>query len=239
MLLSKRGLMEKEFWNMLKEQKATSMSGVPYTFEMLHRLRFQRMNLPDLRTITQAGGKLNDNLIEFFALHAQKTGQRFFVMYGQTEATARMSYLPYQQTLNKIGSIGIPIPGGRFILMDDLGNEISEAGKSGELVYFGENVSLGYAESRDDLLLGDENEGCLATGDIAQVDSDGYYYIVGRKKRFIKIFGNRVNLDASEQLLKAFCPDTVCTGRDDRMYIYTLQSGKGGHTAGNPVVYSS
>lgn len=226
LLLSKRGLMEKEFWNMLKEQKVTSMSGVPYTFEMLHRLRFQRMNLPDLRTITQAGGKLNDNLIEFFALHAQKTGQRFFVMYGQTEATARMSYLPYQQTLDKIGSIGIPIPGGRFMLMDDLGNEITETGKSGELVYFGENVSLGYAESQDDLSLGDENQGCLATGDIAQVDSDGYYYIVGRKKRFIKIFGNRVNLDASEQLLKAFYPDIVCTGRDDKMYIYTLESGK-------------
>ena len=95
------------------------------------------------------------------------------------------------------------------MLMDDLGNEITETGKSGELVYFGENVSLGYAESQDDLSLEDENQGCLATGDIAQVDSDGYYYIVGRKKRFIKIFGNRVNLDASEQLLKALYPDIM------------------------------
>lgn len=226
LLLSKRGLMEKEFWNMLKEQKATSLSGVPYTFEMLHRLRFQRMNLPYLRTITQAGGKLNDNLIQLFAQYAQEAGQRFFVMYGQTEATARMSYLPFQQTLNKIGSIGIPIPGGRFILVDDHGNEITESRKNGELVYFGENVSLGYAESRDDLSLGDDNQGRLFTGDIARSDSEGYYYIVGRKKRFIKIFGNRVNLDASELLLKELYPDIVCTGRDDKMYIYTLQSGK-------------
>lgn len=226
LLLSKRGLMEKEFWNMLKEKKATSISGVPYTFEMLHRLRFQRMDLPNLRTITQAGGKLNDNLIQLFAQHAKEVGRRFFVMYGQTEATARMSYLPYQQTLNKMGSIGIPIPGGRFALVDDQGNEITESEKSGELLYSGENVSLGYAESQHDLSLGDNNRGCLLTGDIAQADNEGYYYIVGRKKRFIKIFGNRVNLDASEQLLKVLCPDVACTGRDDKMYIYTPQSGK-------------
>ena len=226
LLLSKRGLMEKEFWSMLKEQKATSMSGVPYTFEMLYRLRFQRMSLPYLRTLTQAGGKLNDSLISFFAQHATEAHQRFFVMYGQTEATARMSYLPHSQVLNKAGSIGKPIPGGRFVLVDDSGKDICEFGKSGELVYFGKNVSLGYAESQDDLSLEDENRGCLFTGDIAQMDSEGYYYVVGRKKRFIKIFGNRINLDASEQLLKTLYPDAVCTGRDDKMYIYTVQIGK-------------
>lgn len=226
LLLSKRGLMEKEFWNMLKGQKATSLSGVPYTFEMLHRLRFQRMSLPHLRTITQAGGKLNDHLIQLFAQHAREVGQRFFVMYGQTEATARMSFLPFNQVLTKLGSIGIPIPGGRFALMDDQGYEITEPGKSGELLYFGDNVSLGYAESQGDLSLEDTNRGRLLTGDIAQSDNEGYYYIVGRKKRFIKIYGNRVNLDASEQLLRTFYQDVVCTGKDDKMYIYTLQTGR-------------
>lgn len=226
LLLCKRSLIEKEFWNMLKEQKATSLSGVPYTFEMLYRLRFQRMNLPYLKTLAQAGGKLDDSLIKLFAQHAQEVGQRFFVMYGQTEATARMSYLPYQQAISKIGSIGIPILGGKFMLLDDQGNEITEVGKSGELVYSGENVSLGYAESKDSLSLGDDNKGCLFTGDIAKSDSEGYYYIVGRKKRFIKIFGNRVNLDASELLLNTLYPNTVCTGKDDKMYIYTLQYGK-------------
>lgn len=226
LLLTSSSLMEKEFWALLKNEKATSISGVPYTFEMLKRLRFFRMDLPSLKTLTQAGGKFNAEQTKEFAEYCASTGKRFFTMYGQTEATARMSYLPSEQALDKLGSIGIAIPRGEFHLIDDAGNELNAIDVSGELVYKGPNVSLGYAETADDLAKGDENEGTLHTGDIAKKDADGYYYIVGRKKRFIKLFGNRVNLDETERLLKTQILDCACVGVDDKMVIYITELGR-------------
>ena len=226
LLLTSSSLMEKEFWALLKNEKATSISGVPYTFEMLKRLRFFRMDLPSLKTLTQAGGKFNAEQTKEFAEYCASTGKRFFTMYGQTEATARMSYLPSEQALDKLGSIGIAIPRGEFHLIDDAGNELNAIDVSGELVYKGPNVSLGYAETADDLAKGDENEGTLHTGDIAKKDADGYYYIVGRKKRFIKLFGNRVNLDETERLLKTQILDCASVGVDDKMAIYITELGR-------------
>jgi acyl-coenzyme A synthetase/AMP-(fatty) acid ligase len=218
--------MEKDFWTFLEDEKATSLSGVPYTYEMLKRLRFFRMGLPSLRTLTQAGGKLNTELCREFAEYAQVTGKQFVVMYGQTEATARMSYLPPEQALSKAGSIGVAIPGGRFSLVDENRQLIETGGQTGELVYQGPNVSLGYAESAEDLAKGDENKGVLYTGDLAQRDNDGYYYIVGRKKRFIKLFGNRISLDETEGMLKSMYGDCACTGTDDKMTVYITEKGK-------------
>jgi long-chain acyl-CoA synthetase len=223
-LLTNRSLMEKEFWAFLKNEKATSLSGVPYTFEILKRLRFFRMDLPSLKTLTQAGGKLQIELNKEFAEYCKATAKHFFVMYGQTEATARMTYLPCEQSLAKIGSIGVAIPKGELSLIDEKGNEFDESDKVGELVYKGPNVSLGYAECGDDLEKGDENEGILITGDLAKKDDDNYYYIVGRKKRFIKLYGNRVNLDETERLLKELVTDCACVGIDDRMVIYVTES---------------
>jgi long-chain acyl-CoA synthetase len=219
-LLTGKSLMEKEFWSFLKDENATSLSGVPYTFEILKKLRFFRMDLPAIKTLTQAGGKLNVDLNKEIVDFCDKNNKRFFVMYGQTEATARMSYLPPQFSIDKIGSVGIAIPDGEFSLIDELGEVIEENNVIGELVYKGKNVSLGYAESRMDLQKGDENKGVLFTGDIAKRDEDDYYYIVGRKKRFIKLFGNRLNLDETEQLLKSIITDCACVGEDDLMEIY-------------------
>lgn len=225
-LLTSYSLLEKEFWVFLKSHKATSLSGVPYSFEILNKLRFFNMDLPHLTTITQAGGKLNDDLNKLFAEYCFNTGKRFFVMYGQTEATARMSYLPFEKSLTKLGSMGIAIPGGEFSLVDEIGNTLEGADSEGELVYRGDNVSMGYAECLADLAKGDENEGMLITGDMAKRDEDGFYYIVGRKKRFIKIFGNRVNLDEAEMLLKSKMHNCACTGKDDLMTIYTIDQDR-------------
>jgi long-chain acyl-CoA synthetase len=219
-LLTSKTLMEKDFWSFMKTLNATSISGVPYTYEILKKLRFFRMDIPSLKTMTQAGGKLNNDLNKEFSEYSIQTGRRFFVMYGQTEATARMSYLPHQYSLSKIGSMGIAIPGGEFSIIDDKGANLDGPEVIGELVYKGKNVSLGYAECGDDLKKEDENKGVLYTGDIAKRDSDNFYYIVGRKKRFIKIFGNRVNLDETERLLKNIIPDCACAGEDDHMIIY-------------------
>lgn len=230
-LLTDKALMQKEFWDFLREQKATSIAGVPYTYEMLERLRFFRMDLPSLRTMTQAGGKLTPELHRKFAEYAIEKGKRFVVMYGQTEATARMAYLPYEKSLEKYGSMGIAIPGGCFELIDADGKIISESDCVGELVYYGENVTLGYAEKREDLALGDEREGKLVTGDMAKRDADGFYYIVGRKKRFLKIYGNRVNLDEMERMIRQEFTemDCACTGYDDHLYVFVtdeLRSGE-------------
>jgi acyl-coenzyme A synthetase/AMP-(fatty) acid ligase len=219
-LLTDKSIAQKEFWVFAKGQKASSLSGVPYTYEMLKRFRFFRMELPHMKTLTQAGGKLSADLVKDYVEFATQSGRKFIVMYGQTEATARMSYLPFDKAVEKYKSVGIAIPGGQFSLIDVNGKEIVEPDVDGELIYTGDNVSLGYAESLSDLKIGDENDGVLRTGDIAKRDTDGYYYITGRLKRFIKIYGNRVNLDHSEQIVKTVTPDCACVGRDDKMIVY-------------------
>lgn len=222
LILTDAGIMQKNFWELLKEKRATSFGGVPYTYEMLYKLRFFNMDLPDLRYMTQAGGKLSPELHKKFAEYAIKSNKKFVVMYGQCEATARMSYLPSEKALEKYGSMGIAIPGGKFNIIDVNGKEIQESDIAGELVYTGKNVTLGYAEKKEDLTLGDERQGILYTGDIAKKDGDGFYYIVGRKKRFLKIYGNRVNLDAIDMLIKEKFIKIECAsgGIDDHIYIF-------------------
>lgn len=221
-LLTTSTIVSKDFWTFMKEQRATSFGGVPYTYEMLKRIRFFKMDLPDLKTFTQAGGKLSPELHREFAEYAMKTDKHFIVMYGQTEATARMAYLPHEKALEKYGSMGIPIPGGRFALIDVNGNEITASDTVGELVYEGANVTLGYAECGEDLAKEDERGGRLETGDMAKRDEDGYYYIVGRKKRFLKLFGNRVNLDEIDGMIKREFEELDCAsdGTDELMKVY-------------------
>lgn len=223
LLLTDYSLVEKGFWDFFTEWQATSFAGVPYTYEMLDKLHVFNMKMPSLRTMTQAGGKLSVNLQEKFTKFAAENHKEFVVMYGQAEATARMAYLPFDHALEKIGSMGIPIPGGQFFLIGADGQVITENNTVGELVYKGKNVTMGYANGREDLQKGDEWRGLLVTGDMAKRDRDGYYYIVGRKKRFLKVFGNRVNLDEIEQLLKVNFTNAefACNGEDDHIRIFT------------------
>ena len=221
--VTNKTFMQKEFWNFVKDQKVTSIAGVPYNYEILDKLRFTRMDLPYLKTMTQAGGKISIELHKKFAEFAKDNNKNFVVMYGQCEATARMGYLPPGRAIDKIGSMGVAIPGGKFYLKDVNGSYINEPNIEGELVYEGENVTLGYAENRDDLIKGDERKGILETGDIAKYDKDGYYYIVGRKKRFLKVFGNRVNLDELERLIKEhFNKELAISGVDDKVTVFVL-----------------
>ncbi len=231
--MTTKGILQKEFWDFFRQQQATSFGGVPYTYEMLKKLRFFGMKLPSLRTMTQAGGKLTPKLHKEFAQYAKEQGKRFVVMYGQTEATARMAYLPYEKSLDKYGSMGIAIPGGKFELIDVDGKIITASDTVGELVYYGPNVTLGYAEGLEDLKIGDERKGKLITGDMAKRDEDGYYYIVGRKKRFLKIFGNRVNLDECERMLHTefVQNECACGGVDDKLCIYYTGSSMRGQSS--------
>ncbi len=224
-VVTEKTLFDRSFWQLVREQEVTSLSGVPYTYAMLKRLRFFRMDLPALRTLTQAGGKLDPELHNEFAAYADAHGKKFVVMYGAAEATARMGYLPPQDALEKVGAMGVAIPGGRFALVDEAGEEITAADTVGELVYYGANVTLGYAESGADLVRGDERHGRYETGDLAQRDADGYYTIVGRKRRFLKMFGKRTNLQEVEHILRQYFGEVevACAGVDDHLHVFVTQ----------------
>lgn len=143
-------------------------------------------------------------------------------MYGASEATSRMGYLPVEHAAAMPGAMGIAIPGGRFTLEDENGVEITAAGVAGELIYYGPNVCHGYALERACLARTDDFNGRLATGDLARRDANGIYTIVGRKKRFLKVFGNRVGLDELEQLVKNHFVGLECAtgGVDDRITLF-------------------
>lgn len=224
-VVTEKTLFDRAFWQLMREKEVTNFSGVPYTYAMLKRLRFFRMELPALRTLTQAGGKLDPELHREFAEFAYAHGKRFVVMYGAAEATARMGYLPPQDALEKVGAMGVAIPGGRFELIDEAGKEITDTDTVGELVYYGANVTLGYAMSGADLVRGDERHGRYETGDLARRDADGYYTVVGRKRRFLKLFGKRTNLQEVEHILRQHFGEieVACAGVDDHLYVFVTQ----------------
>lgn len=218
-VLTEKTVFFRDFWNLFNEYKCTSFAGVPYTYTMLKRIGFEKIELPTLKYFTQAGGKLSEEFIKHFNEYATNNGKKFFVMYGQTEATARITYVPYDKLSNKIGSIGISIPGGNLKIMND-GVEINNPNEVGEIVYQGDNVMLGYAETLDDLTKGDELRGELLTGDLGYKDEDGFFYVTGRMKRFIKIFGLRINLDEVQKMIENhFKISVACTGKDELLKI--------------------
>jgi acyl-CoA synthetase (AMP-forming)/AMP-acid ligase II len=147
-------------------------------------------------------------------------------MYGQTEASPRMSILKWEFIEKKIGSIGKPLPGGKFFIYDNKNRLIKEKNSIGELVYKGENVMLGYAENINDLQKGSINNKRLFTGDFGKRDKDGFYYIIGRKSRYIKILGSRLSLDEIEQQVKNENVDCACLGKEDDLNIFITDRNK-------------
>lgn len=218
LLLSGRSLLDRGFWSMLKE--ATSFTGVPYSYEILLKMRFTRMDLPNLKVITQGGGKLTEEMFKTLAQYAKDKDKKFIATYGQSECTARMAYLPAELALEKTCSIGRAEPGGQLSIVDDQGVETFDGEAQGEMVYRGENVTLGYSTCREDLEKGDENNGVMHTGDLAKRDTDGCYFIIGRLKRFLKIFGLRIGLDEVERMIKEeYKTDCYCKGTDEKLIV--------------------
>lgn len=215
------------FWKFLKEQQATSFTGVPYSFHILNLMRFFRMDLPHLELLTQGGGKMPTDLNTKFAEYCRDKGKRWIATYGQSECTARMAYLPAKWALDKVGSIGIAVPNGELSLIDTNGNPIKTPHTEGEMCYRGKNVTMGYAHEQADLALGDERNGYIRTGDLAYFDEDGCYYIIGRMGRFLKLFGMRVGLDECEQIVQTDCGlECACVGTDEKMIVYITNADK-------------
>jgi len=217
-VFSQHSVLDDGFWADIITYSATSFAGVPYTFEALLKTDFDFKKYPSLRYVTQAGGKLEAFLVKQYALQARANGVEFFVMYGQTEAAPRISYLPPRFTIEFPGSIGCAIPNGLLYLLDEKGKLITELDESGELVYQGGNVMMGYAKNTDDLDK-DETPKMLLTGDIACRTQHDLFYLVGRTKRFVKLFGLRINLDDVQSFVKQWHPQSAVTGNDNAIIV--------------------
>jgi acyl-coenzyme A synthetase/AMP-(fatty) acid ligase len=220
-LLVNSSLTDANFWKFIKESAPTSITGVPYSFEILKKLGFFRMNIPSLKLLSQGGGKLSEVLYDDCISFCEKHGLDFIPTYGQTEGSARMAFLSPEMVKLKKRSIGKSIPGGSLSVLSPDGTESFEGEETGEMIYRGENVTLGYAHHLNDLGRNNDNNGVLATGDIVYRDSDGFYFIVGRKSRFLKLYGIRVSLDEIEKMvMDHFEIECICFGNDQQMKVW-------------------
>jgi acyl-CoA synthetase (AMP-forming)/AMP-acid ligase II len=184
---------------------------------MLRRAGFSSMDLPCLRTLTQAGGAMGQAAVLEYDALMKGRGGRLFVMYGQTEATARIAYLPPERLPEKAGSVGVAVPGGALSLSE-----------TGEIVYRGPNVMMGYAQEPADLARGDERGGVLNTGDLGRIDGDGCLYLTGRLNRHAKVFGLRIALEEVERFAQDSGPAAAVAG-EDRVVLYCERGGEEEH----------
>jgi acyl-CoA synthetase (AMP-forming)/AMP-acid ligase II len=195
--------------NNLIDYKCTGFAGVPSHFQILLRKsdNFKTTKFPDLKYVTQAGGKLAPIFIdEFRNSHPEIT---FIVMYGQTEATARLSYLPPDLYEARKGSMGKGIPGVELKVINEKGEKI-KPGAIGEVIARGDNVMLGYFKDEE----GTKNtirDGWLYTGDLGTVDKDGYIFLTARKKEIIKVGGKRISPKEIEAVILELPEVVDCT----------------------------
>jgi long-chain acyl-CoA synthetase len=217
-VLTDGGPLDASFWKLFRKMKCTSFAGVPFSYHLLERIGFMKMDFPTLNTMTQAGGRMSNELIQRYFNFLSRRAGRLAIMYGQTEATARITCLPFADLPRKIGSVGPPIPGGKIQIMTEKGLTVN-ANRVGEVIYTGPNVMMGYANSKEDLSKRDEMSSVLATGDLGYLDDDGYLYIVGRKKRFSKLFGLRINLDDVERFMGRY-GETAVVGNDEKIKLF-------------------
>lgn len=216
-VLTTDGGLRPEFWKTMRVYRVSSLAGVPYSYEIYRRAGLLDMDLPYLRRMTQAGGRLApERVAEFHAALAARNVE-LWIMYGQTEAAARIAVLPPEELPDAMGSVGYAVPQGHLAI------EGPDARGDGEVVYSGPNVMLGYASSRADLGGIDEMKGVLRTGDLGHIDGRGRLVITGRLKRVAKVFGARVSLDDVEAQLRSF--GTVAAIDDgDRVAVF-IESG--------------
>ena len=210
-VLTTLSVVDRCFWDLCVARGVTSLAGVPHTFELLERVGFDPGQLPTLRRLTQAGGRMPPDRVRRLAESGRAHGVDLVVMYGQTEATARIAYLPPALAATHPHAVGIAVPGGRLRL------EPADA-EVGELVYAGPNVMLGYAEGPADLALGKLVEE-LRTGDLARITPEGLVELVGRTSRFVKVCGLRLDLDRMEQVLSDAGIDALCAADGETVVV--------------------
>jgi acyl-CoA synthetase (AMP-forming)/AMP-acid ligase II len=220
--LTRARVVSREFWDAVRQTECNAIGGTPFFYQTLERLDLDSLNVPLLKKFVQIGGRLPGHLAVKFHSLAQERGGELHLMYGQAEATARISGLPPELLPEARGSVGFALPGGR-LRVESEGRECA-VGEEGELVYEGPNVMLGYAACAEDLGKGDELGGVVVTGDLGYRDSGGLFYITGRKSRFVKLYGWRVSLDEVEELL-SHAATVAAVNKQDRLVIYAEHPG--------------
>ena len=219
--LNNSSVFQKQFWKNLYENKVTNFAGVPYTYEIIEKLDLEKFNLKYLKYTTQAGGKLQIKTVKNIISKYEQLNLKLLIMYGAAEATARMTYLSWNDVKKKPESIGKAIPGGLIWIEDEKGKKINTYNQNGEIIYKGSNVSYGYAKNISDLSKGNDNNSILRTGDLGYKDKDKFYYLVGRKDRVIKVHGLRVNLSEVEEIILNFGIKSMCLkGGNNKILVY-------------------
>ena len=226
-VLNEKSMIDKSFKKTFIKHNVNNFGGVPYSYKIMNRVFNDSTFFNKLKYSTHAGGKMNLELLKDIVSLYKKNKTKFYSMYGSAEATARMAYLDWKFAEKKMGSIGKAIPGGKFTIEDTKGKEIDKHGNQGELIYRGKNVCLGYAEKISDLTKGDTNKGILRTGDIGFKDIDGFYFLSGRKDRFVKIHGQRINLIELEEIILNYGIESLCqTNEENKIHIFTKKYDK-------------
>lgn len=220
-ILNDYSLIDRRFWDLSEKFKPNNLNGVPYNYEILDKIKFHDMKLKNLKYITQAGGKLHRKLKDKFIKTCIINKINFYVMYGQTEASPRMTIMPWNLLKKFPESVGKPLSGGKIKIKQK--NKNSKEG-IGEIIYYGKNVFWGYSKSFKDLKENKKNNDTLKTGDLGYLDKRGLLFITGREKRILKIFGIRISLDLLENELYKKNYNCVCTGNDEKLNIYLKQN---------------
>lgn len=219
-----KSLINLDFWKRIKKYKISAFATVPFQLDILNRIQFEKFDLNYLKYITVAGGKASISILKKIYKIFDSKNIKLIPMYGQAEATSRITYLSSEYLPEKIGSIGKAIPGGKLFLIDKKKKLIKKSKKIGQLVYRGKNIMLKYANSYKDLIKIHNVQKELYTGDLAYKDKNGFYYLVGRISRQIKFFGNRVNLDEVEAILFEHGIDCRCVGKENKIAIFYKNS---------------
>jgi len=219
-VISKYSLIEKNFWKIFKNNKITSFNGVPYSYEILLRIGLKKLKIDTLRYLTHAGGKIENNRLSKIIKFCKKNNLKFFSMYGQTEASPRISYLEPEFSKKKIGSIGRGIPGNKIYIVNNSGEKILKPNVEGEIICEGKNVFMGYSKNCDDLETPNKENYKLKTGDLGFFDKDGFFYVTSRINKIAKIFGNRIDLGALENLMSLKGYKTACLSNNNKIFIF-------------------
>ena len=216
-VLTQDSVVDPAFWSSARSHAVTSFAAVPHTFALLDRSGARWSEIPSLRYVTSAGGRLDPARAHRLASLGREHGWQLYVMYGQTEATARMAYLDPELVLTHPSCIGRAVPGGTLRV------DQPDADGVGELVYCGPNVMMGYAETAADLAAGPELAE-LRTGDLGRQQPGGLLEVVGRLSRFAKILGHRIDLDRVQAALAAFDPSLVCLSDDHQLLVAVTEA---------------
>ena len=219
-VISKYSLVEKKFWETLKNSKVTSFNGVPYTYEILTKIGIKNIKIETLRYLTHAGGKLEKDKLKEIIKFCKKNNLKFFSMYGQTEASPRISYLKPEFSERKIGSIGKGMPGNKIYIIDSSGKKILKPFVEGEIICEGKNVFMGYSKNYNDLKKANEENYKLKTGDLGFFDKDGFFYITSRISKITKIFGHRIDIGTLENLMSQKGYKIACLSNDKKIFIF-------------------